>query len=150
MDVVTGAAIVIYVISTAWSQWRTGSEKIQQGVLQSYKERAELQEKTIIDHSKKIAVMESQIVEKNKQLDLLTKIAENRNPELERSIKTITYVAQESQKQAETIEKTLTNMGELMDRVNTNTTILLQVITKKFNLEIEPHISNISEAGKKA
>jgi len=149
MEFITGAAIVIYVISTAWSQWRSGSDKVQQSVLQSYKERAELQEKTIIDHSRKIAVMESQLVEKNKQLDLLTKIAENRNPELERSITTIISVAQQAQRQTQNIESNLTNIQALMEKANRNTDLLLQLLNKKFNLDIEPSTSDTSGVTKR-
>lgn len=96
VDINTLALAVIGIMLGVY-QWRSGTSKISSDTIDAYKSQVELYEKRLGDQTITINTMSSQlgelrgmIVAKDKQIDEMRKILENRNPELENILKQLT------------------------------------------------------------
>lgn len=132
VDINTIVLAVIGVLLGVY-QWRSGSSKISSDTIEAYKSQVELYEKRLSDQVTTINTMSSQlgelrgmIVAKDKQIDEMRKILENRNPELESILKELTHFMQSVDTRLTEHTEKLSEVREHQKRpvtVTTDTTI---------------------------
>ena len=84
METIQFVAIVIFGSAYLYTQWKNGGNKASAEVLIAYKEKTVLQDDKINTLSKDLGILEGQVIEKDKRIELLTQIVQNRNPEVEK------------------------------------------------------------------
>ena len=84
METVQFIAILLFGVGYLYTQFKNGGNKASGEVLIAYKEKVVLQDEQINKLTKELGVLEGTVIEKDKRIDLLTSIVENRNPEVER------------------------------------------------------------------
>ncbi len=98
----------------AFSQWRSNSSKVSSEVMAYYKEQANIHTAQISKLQQELGVIKGENVEKDKRIELLTKIVENRNPEMEAFMRTMLAAASNSEKYIENSTKILGQIGTFM------------------------------------
>jgi len=89
IEIVSASLTVLVLVFLAWKEMRSGTSNLRSDINNDYKERnTQLEEKLRAVEEKlqimslQIAKLETTINEKDKHIDNLTKLIENRNPEL--------------------------------------------------------------------
>lgn len=90
-------ALVMVGIVLAYNQWRQGTSRISSETIEAYKSQVEIYEKRLgaqteatNSQAAQIGELKGMIIAKDKQIDEMRKIIENRNPELEQVLKQLT------------------------------------------------------------
>lgn len=109
--------IALVGVGVFFFQLRNGTSKISADTIEAYKNQVELYEKRLGEQTSSINTMATQIgelrgtiVAKDKQIDDMRKILENRNPELETVLSQLT-------KFMESVDKRLTEHGSQLAQV---------------------------------
>ena len=96
--------------SYIYIQWKSGGSKASTEVIGYYKEQAEVHTQQITKLTAEMGEMRGQLSEKDKRIDLLTKIVENRNPEMQQFMSRLTKSADVSEKH---MQDTANILGEI-------------------------------------
>lgn len=117
MEWLSTIGLVILALAYIITQWRTGGNKATIDTITAYKEQSVLQDKKIAELGSQVSVMEAKLIEKDKQLDLLTKIAENRNPEFAKFMADMTLLMTDMKMFMAGHERELKIMNEKLTKV---------------------------------
>lgn len=129
---VNTALIIVVAALLAYQRWKTGSKGIKDEIIKDYETRIhQLEEQikaigeTITKQTEEINGFKIALQEKDKHIDLLTKLLEGRNPELITLLTEIKELAKDLQKFMRIIYQEIgKSKKELQDELNYQTGIL--------------------------
>lgn len=95
-------------------QWKTGYNQASAEVINAYKEQVALARAEISKLQKDLGILQGQLGERNKRIEVLEQVAQNRNPEMEDFIKTAGVAAKTSMEYMKNSAETLAEIKTFM------------------------------------